>query len=82
MRFLYDKYGKKKFGDTVQEELDMEVQKILKNQLSIARLLLEDKKEIVEIMVEKLLEKKTLTFGDIYDILGDRPFTPPLNFQR
>ena len=81
-RFLYDLYGKRKFGDKIQNEIDDEVVKILHDQMEIAKNILIEKKELVEIMVERLLEKKTLMFRDIYEILGDRPFEPPTNFKR
>ena len=79
---MYDKFGKRKFGDKVQNELDEEVIRILNEQMEIARGILVEKRDVVEQMVEQLLEKKTLMFRDIYGILGDRPFEPPLNFKR
>jgi cell division protease FtsH len=81
-RFLYDRYGKRKFGDKVQNELDEEVIKMLNEQMEVAKSILVEKRDIVEKMVKRLLEKKTLMFRDIYEILGDRPFEPPQNFKR
>jgi ATP-dependent Zn protease len=79
---LYDRYGKRKFGDKVQEQLDEEIINMLNTQMDIAKNILIEKSDLVEQMVEKLLEKKTLIFRDIYEILGDRPFEPPKNFKR
>lgn len=50
--------------------------------MEVAKTILTEKRELVEMMVKKLLEKKTLMFKDIYEILGDRPFDPPENFRR
>lgn len=55
---------------------------ILNEQMRVAKAILEEKRDLVELMVERLLQKKTLMFADIFDILGDRPFEPPLNFKR
>jgi ATP-dependent Zn protease len=62
--------------------MDMEVNSILKSQMEVAKSLLIEHRETVEKMVKRLLDKKTLMFRDIYEILGDRPFDPPQNFQR
>lgn len=79
---MYDKLGRSKFGEKVQSELDDEIITILKNQMVVAKHILNEKKEIIEELVQLLLEKKTLNFGDIYSVLGDRPFAPPSNFKR
>lgn len=36
--------------------------------------LLRDKKELVENLAKKLLEKETITLPDIIEVLGERPF--------
>ena len=66
----------------MQTEIDDEVIKVLQEQMEVAKNILNDKRELVELMVERLLDKKTLMFRDIYEILGDRPFDPPTNFKR
>lgn len=79
---MYDRYGKRKFGDAVQDKLDQEVVAILDEQMQVAKRILEEKRELVEEMTQRLLAKKTLMFSDIYDILGDRPFESSQNFKR
>ena len=82
IRYMYDSWGRRRFSEKVQRRLDLEVDRILKDQHAVATQLLEGKRELVEQLVAVLKEKKTITFGDIYDVLGDRPFAPPLNFKR
>ena len=82
IRYMYDSWGRRRFSEKVQRRLDLEVDRILKEQHAVASQLLEEKRELAEQLVTVLKQKKTITFGDIYDVLGDRPFEPPLNFKR
>lgn len=82
IRLMYDSWGRRRFSEKVQRKLDIEVGAILKEQHQVATKLLEEKKDLAEALFQVLIKKKTITFGDIYDILGDRPFPPPLGFKR
>ena len=82
VRFSYDEMGRRVFSDATQKLIDDEVAQILKEQMDRATELLKQKKEVIEKMVEVLLDKESLTFLEVRQILGERPFPPHPAFKR
>jgi hypothetical protein len=41
-----------------------------------------EKREFIQKLSDKLLVKDVLTFIDVQEVLGDRPFKPHPSFQR
>lgn len=52
----------------------MEVNRIIKERYNECNVLLHEKKEEIEKLAERLLEKETLSLPDIVEVLGPRPF--------
>lgn len=54
--------------------IDVEVRKIIDNQYQECKVLIEQNKEKLAALAERLLEKETIGLPDIVEILGPRPF--------
>lgn len=52
----------------------MEVKRITDECYNRTRKLLEEKKDLIEALGKRLLEKETIALPDIVDTLGQRPF--------
>lgn len=64
----------KSYSEKTASMIDSEVRNIINDQYSECHTLLQEKKEQIEQLAEKLLEKETLSLPDIVDVLGPRPF--------
>ena len=62
----------KPFSEATARKIDEEVENILRTEKTRARLLLEEKRELLDRVAEALLEKETLTKGDFEAIAGER----------
>ena len=64
----------KPFSERTGKMIDDAVLRIINEQYSECMNLLTEKKEQIEQLAERLLEKETISLPDIVDILGPRPF--------
>ena len=46
------------------------------------KILVHEKRTEIELLSKKLLEKDILSFMDVNEVLGERPFEPKENFKR
>jgi len=59
------------------QSVDAEIRRIIDQQYALARKLLEDNREKVELMAKALLEWETIDSDQINDIMAGRPPRPP-----
>ena len=59
------------------QQVDAEIRRIIDQQYKLARKLLEDNREKVEVMARALLEWETLDADQLDDIMAGRPPRPP-----
>ena len=71
----------KPYSDSTAEKIDFEVRKIVENAYERTKNLLINKKEQLEKIAKKLLEKEILFQNDIELLIGKRPFKNPTNYQ-
>ena len=64
----------KPFSDNTNWEMDEEIRSIVKEQYAEAKALLITKKDLIEKLADKLMEKETINLPDIIGVLGDRPY--------
>jgi len=72
----------KPFSEDTNTIIDEEVRAIVIEGLARARSLLESKRELVDKLREKLLEKERLVQRDLVDVLGRRPFEMNAEHER
>ena len=63
----------KPYSDQTNWEIDEEIRSIVRDQYAQAKVILEEKKSLVEALANRLLEKETINLPDIIDVLGSRP---------
>ena len=71
----------KPYSDSTAEKIDFEVKRIVENAYERTKNLLINKKEQLEKVAKKLLEKEILFQNDIEILIGKRPFKNPTNYQ-
>lgn len=71
----------KTISEATQQKVDAEIRNILDTQYSLARRLLEDNREKVEMMTKALLEWETIDAEQINDIMAGREPRPPKSVQ-
>ena len=64
----------KNYSDHTNQLIDQEVQRIINKSYVACRTILEEKREFIEKLAEKLLENETLSLPDIVEVMGARPF--------
>lgn len=64
----------KNFSEKTNKIIDEEIRRVLNEQYANCKKLLGERKDIIEKLAERLLEKETLSLPDIVDIMGPRPF--------
>lgn len=64
----------KNYSDLTNQTIDAEVNRIINKSYTTCRSLLEERREYIEKLAEKLLEKETLNLTDIVEVMGERPF--------
>jgi len=67
----------KTISEATQQKVDAEIRSILDNQYGLARRLLEDNRDKVEMMTKALLEWETIDADQINDIMAGREPRPP-----
>jgi cell division protease FtsH len=67
----------KNVSEATMQKVDMEIRRIIDQQYSLARKILEDSRDKVEAMAHALLEWETIDSGQIGDIMTGQPPRPP-----
>ena len=67
----------KNVSESTMQKVDEEIRKIIDAQYAVARKLLEDNRDKVEVMAKALLELETIDSDQISDIMAGRPVRPP-----
>jgi cell division protease FtsH len=67
----------KNVSESTMQKVDEEIRKIIDQQYAVARRLLEENRDKVEIMAKALLEMETIDADQIDDIMAGRPIRPP-----
>jgi cell division protease FtsH len=67
----------KNVSESTLQQVDAEIRRIIDQQYGIARKIIEEKREKVEIMAKALLEWETIDADQIADIMEGRPPRPP-----
>jgi cell division protease FtsH len=67
----------KNVSEATMQQVDAEIRRIIDQQYKLARKLLEDNREKVEVMAKALLEWETLDAEQLDDIMAGRPPRPP-----
>jgi cell division protease FtsH len=67
----------KNVSEATMQQVDAEIRRIIDQQYKLARKLLEDNREKVEVMAKALLEWETLDADQLDDIMAGRPPRPP-----
>ena len=71
----------KPYSDSTAEKIDQEVKRIIDNAYNRTKKLLTDKKEELEKIANKLLEKEILFQNDLEKLIGKRPFKTDLELS-
>ncbi|CAH0264071.1 ATP-dependent zinc metalloprotease FtsH [Massilia sp. Bi118] len=71
----------KTISEATQQKVDAEIRTILDSQYALARRLLEENRDKVEMMTKALLEWETIDAEQINDIMAGREPTPPKSVQ-
>ena len=71
----------KTISEATQQKVDAEIRSILDTQYALARRLLEENRDKVEVMTKALLEWETIDAEQINDIMAGRQPTPPKSVQ-
>ena len=64
----------KPYSDQTNWEIDEEVRNLVREQYASTKQLLLEKKDLIEQLGERLLQKETVNLPDIIEILGERPY--------
>ncbi len=64
-------------SEATMQKVDAEIRNIIDSQYAVARKILEDNRERVEVMTRALLEWETIDADQIDDIMNDQPPRPP-----
>ena len=76
-----DQYGNKSYSDSTAKIIDEEKKKLIDQCTEITRKLVTEKKEKIIELSDKLMEKESLEFREIYGILGPKPFGERSSFR-
>jgi cell division protease FtsH len=67
----------KNVSETTMQKVDAEIRRIVDGQYGLARKIIEDNRDKVEVMAKALMEWETLDADQINDIMQGRPPRPP-----
>jgi len=65
---------KKPFSEATAQMIDEEVRALVKGAYQRTTQLIVDKREQLELLAQRLLEREMLTHNDVLELLGPRPF--------
>ncbi len=84
---FYDSKGQgeysftKPYSEDTAKAIDEEVKKIISDAYTRTRNLLIEKRELLDILAKELLKKEILFQHDLVELIGDRPFEKPTEYQ-
>ena len=67
----------KNVSEATMQKVDMEIRRIIDQQYALARRLIEENRDKIEVMAKSLLEWETLDADQINDIMAGNPPRPP-----
>lgn len=73
VRLHYNEFGQKAYSDKTNQQADEETEKIIKEELVRCKQILKEKKDLVDKLADRLIEKETLDIIQIKEVLGPRP---------
>jgi len=77
---LFGPMNSKSVSELTQQKVDVEIRAILDRQYAVAKKILEDNRDKVEVMVKALMEWETIDADQINDIMaGNPPRAPKLS---
>merc|ERR1712157_370388 len=68
-------------SQATREIMDQEIQAMVDEQYQRSLDLVREKKDLIEKMAERLMEKETLVREDVIEILGERPFEDKMTYE-
>jgi len=74
LNYAQEQGYQKSFSEKTNKIIDDEISRIINEQYARSKVLLNEKRDIIEKLAEELLQKETLSLPEIVDILGPRPF--------
>ncbi len=74
---MFGSMSAKTVSEATQQKVDAEIRRILDEQYAVARKLLEENRDKVEVMTAALLEWETIDAEQIQDIMAGKPPRPP-----
>mmetsp|Transcript_29901 Transcript_29901/g.45733 ORF Transcript_29901/g.45733 Transcript_29901/m.45733 type:complete len:106 (+) Transcript_29901:2135-2452(+) len=74
IRYASEEGYQKGYSEKTGKIIDSEIRNIIDDQYKTCKELLDDKRDLVAALAERLLEKETISLPDIVDVLGPRPF--------
>ena len=74
---IFGPMSSKSVSEATQQKVDIEIRAILDNQYAVAKTILEQNKEKVEVMVTALLEWETIDADQVSDIMAGKTPRPP-----
>lgn len=74
LNYSIDQMGEKSYSESTNRLIDEEVSRIINRSYVDCKKILEDKKEFIEKLAERLLQNEVLNLPDIVEIMGPRPF--------
>ncbi len=69
----------KPYSDETARLIDVEVRELLEDVMDRTRVLLVERRDRLEALAQKLLEKEVLNENDLKAVLGERPYAKPLH---
>ncbi|HEU0153371.1 MAG TPA: ATP-dependent zinc metalloprotease FtsH [Arenimonas sp.] len=72
----------KTISEATQQKVDAEIRRILDEQYLVARRILEEKREVVEVMTNALMEWETIDAEQVQAIMEGRRPNPPLDWAK
>lgn len=72
----------KPYSENTGSKIDVEVKNIIDECYKNTKALLESKRELIEKLAERLLDKEVVSLPDIIDCLGERPFPMKENLKE
>lgn len=77
----FGRMGSRTISEATQQQVDVEVRRILEEQYTVARELIEANRDKIEVMVKSLLEWETIDRDQIIDIMEGREPRPPKVYE-
>ena len=74
---MFGKMGSRTVSEATQQKVDAEIRRILDEQYALARRLIEENRDKLDVMAKALLEWETLDADQVNDIMEGNPPRPP-----